>query len=229
MDNARATRVIREIPKALIFGLLGYFLGVSGGEGVRAVEPAMPTSEIGSSVQPQRVEEITRVSGETRLKNNDQLKNGHELKREVGVEAEDVVVSPESTDLEERILNTLSPDESIVMQEGERLPDAESSVDSMGRLHEMTADEQLKYVKAIGENQDDASIVELKDLILFDDQEVRRAAIDTLIDIMGQETGHYSAIDAMLTENFVFMDDEQISKVNKISSKVASRGKTKEQ
>jgi len=142
----------------------------------------------------------------------------------VSQNSEEIAISSESQDIEERIRDTLSVDESVVMQQSERVPvagaDDESERESAERIRMLAADKQLKYVKGLVDNRDDASITELKNLMVFDDEAVRHTAIDTLIKIMDQQTGHYDAIEAALTDSAVFMDERQMARFTKISSRV---------
>ena len=219
MDKSRVISVIKGISSLLAVGLIGYFVGLRGNEGEGVADHAELVSEVCASVQPENVRDLSIEGGENSVVSV--TPNGRK------VEPEAIVVSSESADNEQKIQQALSVDESAISQESERPPvpqwEGESDGGSIERIRMLAADEQVKYVKALVDDQDDASIAELKDLIIFDDEAVRHTAIDTLIKIMDQETGHYAVIEAALVDNSVFMDESQVEKFSKISSRVVEK------
>jgi len=226
MNGAMAKRVTRELPKILIFGSFGSLVGFLMHGTEQSPDRGVSTPAVCSDISLGNAGSIVKGGGETKVSrpaiDENGLKSPDPDARNM---AEEIAVSAEAQDLEERIQGTLQVDEAAAEQQNEQPGSDDVDSDPAERIRTMTADKQLKYIKDIADNRDDASIVELKDLILFEDEAVRHAAIDTLIDILGQQSGHYDAIKAVLAENSMFMDDEQFSTVSKIALKVEEKRK----
>jgi len=224
MNRSLVIGVILKLSGIFAVGLLGYFIGLRGNEEEVVVSYQEPIAEKCSSVQLKKRGLTDKNSKKNFAREAVSEGSLDSANPEARLGSQDNAVSPGYQDIEEGIQAGLSADESVVVQESERLPDVESGSESTERIRVLTEDKQLKYVKALAENQDDASIVELKELITFDNETVRHAAVDSLIKIMDQETGHYDAVEAALADNAVFLDGRQMAKFNKISSRVVKRG-----
>jgi hypothetical protein len=228
MKKSTAKKAVIELSKVLFFGLFGYILGASLSDESRVICHDAVAVEHHPSFQSKGVEAIAQP-GASGSSNTEMVPVPGTVREKPAAAQEGVagegIIPVEADDLEERIRDSLSPDESVVSQENEMLERESAAGGATEHLRTLTEDERMKYVRSIAENRDDASIVELRDLILNDDEAVRHIAIDTLIEIMDQETGHYDDIEAVLVDNSVFMDDAQMSKFTGISSRVGEKEK----
>lgn len=223
MNNTMAMRVTRELPRILIFGLSGFFVGFLMDGAGQSADHGEPMAEVcrDAAAGKTGITEGIATGGETKVSRPAIDQNG--LRAAAPTVSEEIAVSVEGQDLEERIRDTLLADEAAAGQQNEQPHSDDADSDLMERIRTIATEKRLEYIKDIANNRDDASITELTDLILFEDEGVRHAALDTLIEILGQETGHYDAIEAALAENSVFMDDGQISKVSEIARTVETR------
>lgn len=123
------------------------------------------------------------------------------------------------TNVDELLQLTLHEAEETIAQENDLLV---TDVDLIEPLYALTVDEQLNYIKQLVESNEDAAIAALNDLILYDDSTIQKASIDGLISVLEQNTGHYPVIIDILTQNSVFLDEEQTAKVQRITSAVTA-------
>lgn len=87
--------------------------------------------------------------------------------------------------------------------------------DPLEPIFQLTQEQQLVYIQRLVESQEDAAIVALNDLILNDNPPIQQAAIDGLISLLEMRTGHFAMIAENLGQNSVFLNEEQLQKLEK--------------
>lgn len=123
--------------------------------------------------------------------------------------------------IDEQIQQSLYLDESENLQDNEQLTvDHENLVEP---VYSMTEKEQKEYINTLSENQDDQSIEVINNLVLENDQNLKNLAIDKLIEILGNDTGHYDVIKRFLEDNSSYLSYDQIDKINSVTSNIDKR------
>lgn len=89
------------------------------------------------------------------------------------------------------------------VEQPEYAPDYLDSVDGL------TEQQQLEQIEEMAQSQDDAAIHALNYLLLNSNPSVQTAAIDALISILEERTGHFELIAEHLQQNVVFLDEGQ--------------------
>lgn len=115
---------------------------------------------------------------------------------------------------DEQIRQVLTEASHAFTQTNEQLVEDPDPLDPIFRL---TEDQQLAYVQKLVESQEDSAIVALNDLILNDNPPIQHAAIDGLIALLEMRTGHFAMIAENLEQNAVFLDGEQLRRLEKIT------------
>lgn len=81
--------------------------------------------------------------------------------------------------------------------------------DFLDQFYELPENEQLEYIKDLAQSHDDTAIDALNHLILDPDAAVQKAAIDELIRLLEDRTGHFEVIAEHLKQHVFFLDANQ--------------------
>lgn len=129
---------------------------------------------------------------------------------------------PEIVPSEITISDFDNPDEQIsltLMEQPDAFTQANEQLvedpDPLEPIFQLTQEQQLVYIQKLVESQEDAAIVALNDLILNDNPPIQQAAIDGLISLLEMRTGHFAMIAENLGQNSVFLNEEQLQKLEK--------------
>lgn len=114
----------------------------------------------------------------------------------------------DQSDIDERLRATLVADTNNATQANEI---SDTGTDLIDPLYSMDAESQLSYIENLQDTHEDAAITALADLIIYDDAAVREAAIDGLLAVLKQDTGHYAFIRESLEQNAAFLNDSQLA------------------
>jgi hypothetical protein len=122
-------------------------------------------------------------------------------------------------DPDEQIQAVLTAESAAFSQASEQLAE---NTDPLDALLELPPEHQLDYVKTLVESQEDSAIVALNNLILNDNSEIQNAAIEGMLSLLEMRTGHYEMIAQNLEQNSVFLNDEQLAKLESITQVIAT-------
>lgn len=115
---------------------------------------------------------------------------------------------------DEQIQSVLTADLYAFGQAGERLVE---NPDPLEPMFDLPPEQQLDYVKILVDSQEDSAIAALNDLILNDDTAIQNAAIEGMLNLLEMRTGHDETIAQHLAQNSVFLSEEQLNKLEKIT------------
>jgi hypothetical protein len=115
---------------------------------------------------------------------------------------------------DEQIRLVLTEESNAFTQINEQLVE---DADPLDPIFHLTEDQQLVHIQKLVESQEDSAIVALNDLILNDNPPIQHAAIDGLISLLEMRTGHFAVIAENLEQNAVFLNEEQLQKLEKIT------------
>jgi len=120
---------------------------------------------------------------------------------------------------DEQIQFVLVEEPGAFTQMGEQI---EENPDPLAPLFLLGEDQQLGYIQKLVDSQEDSAVVALNDLILSDSPPIQTAAIDGLISLLEMRTGHFELIRENLEQNAVFLNGEQLRKLNNAKQIVAT-------
>ena len=130
-------------------------------------------------------------------------------------EREGIDIDTELPDIDSQIQSELQLDETSLAQASEIIMLDDDWVEP---LYSMTKQEQKKAIEQFIVSNDDNAVRALADLILSDEQFLQQKAIDGLITILEQRTGHYDQISEILSQNEAFLSDNQLNLVKNLTA-----------